>query len=127
MDGSASTFDAYVDQTGWPAGFPDGAVPPWALAVWKEIGPGTRFRTFGPHTYCMVPRCKPERGKQFTTSPRLLNVFFGPATEAKAILHEEGLDHFLVEMDADLNDLLMCSALFSADEIHEHLGIRWTD
>jgi hypothetical protein len=127
MTGSASIYDAFVDQRGWPGRGPDGAVRPWALAVWKELGPGTRFWTFSGHTYCMVPGCRPEILPQFRLSPRLLDVLLGPPAQARAILHEERLDHFLVEMDDSLSDLLLCAPLFSADHIQDHLGTRWTD
>jgi len=125
VKGSASIFDAYVDQSGWPGRLPDGAIRPWTLAIWKEIGPGTRFRTFGIHTYCMLPHCRPERGSAFVT--RTLDVLFGSPTEAREILQHDGLDYFLIEMDGELSDPFMCAPLFSPDTMKEYLGIRWTD
>ena len=49
--GSFSIYDGYIHQRDWGVPYPnDGAVRPWALAIWKEIGPGTRFWTFAdPH------------------------------------------------------------------------------
>lgn len=125
--GSASIYDAFVDQRGWPGRSEDAAVRPWALAVWKELGPGTRFWTFTAHTYCMVPGCRPEIFGPFRLSPRALDILLGTAAQAQAILHEERLDHFLVEMDDDLRDFLLCAPLFAPDRIQDHLGTRWTD
>ena len=131
--GSASIYDGYINQSGWPGRGPgplpgpDGAVRPWALAIWKELGPNIRFWTFGVHTYCMVPRCRPEAFHSFRMSPRSLNIWLGEPTEARAILQQEGLNYFLVEMDDTLRDVLLCSPLFSPDKIGDYLGIRWTD
>jgi hypothetical protein len=125
--GSASIYDAFVDQKGWSGRFGDPAIRPWALAVWKELGPGARFWTFSNHTYCMVPGCRPEIFDAFRLSPRTLDIMLGPPAQAQAILHEERLDHFLVEMDDGLRDLLMCAPLFAPDRIQDHLGTRWTD
>src|SRR5215217_441586 len=63
----------------------------------------------------------------FRMSPRSLNIWLGEPTEARAILQQEGLNYFLVEMDDTLRDVLLCSPLFSPDKIGDYLGIRWTD
>jgi hypothetical protein len=75
----------------------------------------------------MVPGCRPEAFYSFRMSLRSLNVFLGEATEARAILQQEGLNYFLVEMDDGFTDPLPCSALFSPDRIGDYLGIKWTD
>ena len=127
VTGSFSIYDAYVNQTGWPARGPDGAVRPWALAVWKLLGPGTRFWTFSVHTYCMLPGCRPEAILLFRMSPRSLNILLGEPTEARAIFQQEKLNYFLLEMEDNFRDLLPCSALFSPDRIGAYLGTKWTD
>jgi hypothetical protein len=125
--GSFSIYDAFVNQTAWPGRVPEGAVRPWALAVWKELGPGVRFWTFSVHSYCMLPGCRPEAYFSFRMSPRSLNILLGEATEARAIFQQEGLNYFLLEMDDDFRDPLPCSALFSPDHIADYLGTKWTD
>jgi len=133
VGGSASIYDGYLNQSGWPGRGPgpgpgpDGAVRPWALAVWKELGPNTRFWTFGVHTYCMLPGCRPEAFHSFRMSPRVLDILLREPTAARAILQEEKLNYFLVEMDDSLRDTLLCSPLFSPDQIGNYLGIKWTD
>ena len=127
VGGRFSIYDAYVHQMGWPGRSPDGAIRPWALAVWRHLGPETRFWTFGVHTYCMLPGCVPESMYSFRMSPRSLDILFGPADQAKAIFQQEGLNYFLIEMDDAIHDQLMCTALFSPDQIKDHLGIKWTD
>ena len=125
--GRYSIYEAYVDQKGWPGRSPDGAVRPWALAVWQQLGPNVRFWTFGVHTYCMLPGCRPEAMNSFRLSPHALDILFGPPGQAKTILQQEELNYFLVEMDDGINDQLMCSALFSPDQIGQWLGVKWTD
>jgi hypothetical protein len=127
LAGSQSIYDSYTNQSGWPGRHPDGAVRPWALAVWRQLGPNTRFWTFGVHTYCMLPGCRPETYFSFRMSPRSLEILLGEPSEARAILQQEGLNYFLVEMDDRLRDTVLCSPLFSADHIGNHLGIAWTD
>jgi hypothetical protein len=63
----------------------------------------------------------------FRMSPRSLDILFGPPDQAKAIFQQEGLNYFLIEMDDTLHEKLMCTALFSPDQIKDHLGIKWTD
>jgi hypothetical protein len=125
--GSASIYDSYKHQPGWAGREPDGAIRPWALAVWKQLGPGARFWTFANHTYCMVPGCRPEAAYSFRMSPRSLDIWFGAPDEARSLLRQEGLNYFLVEMDDRLSDPLLCSALFSPDRIANDLGMKWTD
>jgi hypothetical protein len=60
-------------------------------------------------------------------SPRSLDILLGPPDHAKAIFQQERLNYFLIEMDDTLRDELMCSALFSPDQIKDHLGVEWTD
>jgi hypothetical protein len=60
-------------------------------------------------------------------SPRSLNILLGEANQARAIFQAEQLNYFLVEMDEDLTDPLLCSALFSPEQIGAHLGTKWTD
>jgi hypothetical protein len=127
VSGSYSIYDAYVDQRGWSGRSPEGGVRPWALAVWRQIGPETRFWTFGVHTYCMLPGCVPESMYSFRMSPRSLDILFGPPDQAKAIFQQEGLNYFLIEMDDSIHDQLMCTALFSPDQIKDRFGIKWTD
>lgn len=125
--GRYSIYDAYVDQKGWLGRSPDGAVRPWALAVWQQLGPDVRFWTFGNHTYCMLPGCRPEAMTSYRLSPHALDILFGPPGQAKTILQQEKLNYFLVEMDDGINDQLMCSALFSPDQIGKWLGVKWSD
>ena len=126
--GSFSIYDGYIHQRDWASPYPnDGAVRPWALAVWKELGPGARFWTFGNHTYCMLPRCQVQQFFSMRMSPRSLDIFLGDAPQARAIFQEEALNYFLIEMDEDLTDPLPCSPLFSPERIADYLGIKWTD
>ncbi len=126
--GSFSIYDGYIHQRDWVGTDPnDGAVRPWALAVWKEIGRGTRFWSFGVHTYCMLPDCRVQQFFSMRLSPRSFDIFLGEAPQARAILQEEKLDYFLIEMDDGLVDPLPCSALFSPEHIADYLGIKWTD
>jgi hypothetical protein len=127
VSGHYSIYDAYVDQKAWPGRSPEGGIRPWGLAIWRVLGPGARFWAFDYHTYCMLPDCRPETMSSFRLSPRALDILLGPADQAKAILQEENLNYFLVGMDSNPNDRLMCSALFSPDQIGQRLGIKWTD
>jgi hypothetical protein len=124
--GSFSVYDGYIHQRDWVSSN-DGAVRPWALAIWKQLGPGTRFWTFGIHTYCMLPHCQVQQFFSMRMSPRSFDVFLGDAPQARAILQEEKLDYFLIEMDDALFDPLSCSALFSPERIADYLGVKWTD
>jgi hypothetical protein len=127
VTGRYSIYDSYVDQAGWPGRSPEGAIRPWAHAVWKELGPGTRFWVFDVHTYCMLPDCRPETFMSFRMSPRSMDVMLGNASQARQILQQEGLDYFLIAMDDQVVDALPCTELFSPDHIAEHLGVKWRD
>jgi len=125
--GRYSIYDSYKDQSGWPGRDPDGAIRPWAFAVWKVLGPGVRFWVFDAHTYCMLPGCRPEAITSFRLSPRSIQILTGKAKEARDILQQEGLNYFLIAMDDRLQDALPCTELFSPDHIAEHFGVKWGD
>jgi hypothetical protein len=127
VSGDASIYDAFVNQSGWPGRGNDPAVRPWALAVWKELGPGGRFLSSSNLTYCMLPGCRPEISNSYRSSDRFLDIMLGSPEQARAILHANGLDFFLVEMDLAVKDLLLCAPLFSPDRIQNNLGVRWSD
>ena len=127
ITGKFSIYDSYVDQSGWPGRGPDGAIRPWALDTWKQLGPGVRFWVFDVHTYCMLPGCRPEAITSFRLSPRSIEILTGKAKEARDILQQDGLDYFLIAMDDRVQDPLPCTELFSPDHIAEHFGVKWRD
>ena len=61
VGGQYSIYDAYRDQSGWPA-LPDSrAIYPGVYEAWKSIGPGKRIWSFNVHSYCMIPGCRVEK------------------------------------------------------------------
>ncbi|WP_421999498.1 hypothetical protein [Reyranella sp.] len=126
-DGRYSIFDAYRDQSGWPA-LPDStAIYPGMHEAWKSIGPGRRLWTFNVHTYCMLPGCRAESHISSRLSPRRTEILYGSPEVARKVLQEEGLHYFFIATRRDIRDPMICTPLFSPDTIRDYLGVKWSD
>jgi hypothetical protein len=127
VDGQYSIYDAYKDQSGWPA-LPDSrAIYPGMYEAWKSIGPGKRLWSFNVHSYCMVPGCRVESHLSSKMLVDRASVLFGTAAVAKQALQDAGLNYFFISTYLDIRDPLICTPLFSPDTIRDHLGVKWTD
>ena len=83
VDGQYSIYDAYRDQSGWPA-LPDSrAIYPGVYEAWKSIGPGKRIWSFNVHSYCMIPGCRVESHLSSKMLVDRASVLFGTAEVAK--------------------------------------------
>ena len=126
-DGQYSIYDAYKDQSGWPA-LPDSrAIYPGAYEAWRSVGPGHRIWSFNVHSYCMVPGCRIESHLSSKMSAHRAEILFGSADVAKATLRREGLNYFFISTYLDIRDPLICTPLFSPDTIRDHFGVKWTN
>jgi hypothetical protein len=126
-DGQYGIYDAYKDQSGWPA-LPDSrAIYPGIYEAWKSIGPGKRIWSFHVHSYCMAPGCRVESHISSKMSAQRADILFGSAEEAKRALQKDGLDYFFISTYLDIRDPLICTPLFSPDTIADHFGVKWTD
>ena len=127
VGGQYSIYDAYRDQSGWPA-LPDSrAIYPGMYEAWKSIGPGKRIWSFNVHSYCMVPGCRVESHLSSKMLVDRASVLFGTAEVAKEALQHAGLNYFFISTYLDIRDPLICTPLFSPDTIRDHLGVKWTD
>jgi hypothetical protein len=125
--GQYSIYDAYKDQSGWPA-LPDSrAIYPGMYEAWKSVGPGKRIWSFNVHSYCMVPGCRVESHLSSKMSAQRADILFGSADTAKAALQRDGLNYFFISTYLDIRDPLICTPLFSPDTIAEHFGVQWTN
>jgi hypothetical protein len=125
--GQYSIYDAYKDQSGWPA-LPDSrAIYPGMYEAWKSVGPGQRIWSFNVHGYCMVPGCRVEGHLSSKMSVHRAEILFGSAGAAEATLRREGLNYFFISTYLDIRDPLICTPLFSPDTIGDHLGVKWTN
>jgi hypothetical protein len=126
-DGQYSIYDAYKDQSGWPA-LPDSrAIYPGMYEAWKSVGPGKRIWSFNVHSYCMAPGCRVESHLSSKMSVQRADILFGSADAAKAALQRDGLNYFFISTYLDIRDPLICTPLFSPDTIAEHFGVQWTN
>jgi hypothetical protein len=125
--GQYSIYDAYKDQSGWPA-LPDSrAIYPGMYEAWKSIGPGKRIWSFNVHSYCMVPGCRVESHLSSKMSAQRADILFGSVDTAKTALQRDGLNYFFISTYLDIRDPLICTPLFSPDTIAEHFGVQWTN
>ena len=125
--GQYGIYDAYKDQSGWPA-LPDSrAIYPGMYEAWKSIGPGKRIWSFNVHSYCMVPGCRVESHLSSKMSVHRADILFGSADTAKSALQRDGLNYFFISTYLDIRDPLICTPLFSPDTIAEHFGVKWTN
>jgi hypothetical protein len=126
-DGQYGIYDAYKDQSGWPA-LPDSrAIYPGIYEAWKSIGPGKRIWSFHVHTYCMAPGCRVESHISSKMSAQRADILFGSAEVAKRALQRDGLNYFFISTYLDIRDPLICTPLFSPDTIADHFGVKWTN
>lgn len=125
--GRYSIFDAYRDQSGWPALPNSTAIYPGMYEAWKSIGPGHRLWSFNVHSYCMLPGCRVESHISSKMSARRADILYGPPEVARQILHDEGLDYFFIATRLDIRDPLICTRLFAPDTISRYMGAKWTD
>jgi hypothetical protein len=125
--GQYSIYDAYKDQSGWPA-LPDSrGIYPGMYEAWKSLGPGKRIWSFNVHSYCMVPGCRVESHLSSKMSVHRADILFGSADTAKTALQRDGLNYFFISTYLDIRDPLICTPLFSPDTIAEHFGVKWTN
>jgi hypothetical protein len=125
--GQYSIYDAYKDQSGWPA-LPDSrAIYPGMYEAWKSIGLGKRIWSFNVHSYCMAPGCRVESHLSSKMSVQRADILFGSAETAKTALQRDGLNYFFISTYLDIRDPLICTPLFSPDTIAEHFGVQWTN
>jgi hypothetical protein len=125
--GQYSIYDAYRDQSGWPA-LPDSrAIYPGMYEAWKSVGPGKRIWSFNVHSYCMAPGCRVESHLSSKMSAQRADILFGSADTAKTALQRDGLNYFFISTYLDIRDPLICTPLFSPDTIAQHFGVQWTN
>jgi len=125
--GQYGIYDAYKDQSGWPA-LPDSrAIYPGMYEAWKSVGPGKRIWSFNVHSYCMAPGCRVESHLSSKMSAQRADILFGSADTAKTALQRDGLNYFFISTYLDIRDPLICTPLFSPDTIAQHFGVQWTN
>ena len=123
-----SIYDAYVDQKAWPGRSLEGGIRPWGLAIWRVLGPGTRFWAFESHTYCMLRDCLSGNDVAPSGYLRARSTFcLVQQIRRKQSSRRKTSIIFWLEWIPTPMTQMMCSALFSPDQIGERLGIKWTD
>jgi len=127
VSGRYSIDTAYSTQYGPPPRQEWGAIYSGARGAYSVVGPGTPIWSLHIHTYCMLPDCLIESYPSFVMTHQWNRVMFGTPDEAEQTLHAAHLDYFLFTREDDIRDPLPLSPLFSADNIGQFLGIRWTD
>jgi hypothetical protein len=127
VSGRYSIDTAYSTQYGPPPRQEWSAIYAGARGSYGVVGPGTPIWSFHIHTYCMLPDCLVESYPSFLMTHHWERVMFGTPDEAEQTLHTAHLDYFLFTREDDIRDPLPLSPLFSADNIGQFLGIRWTD
>lgn len=125
--GRMSIADAFTNQSGWPTRFAYGAIHPGTLKAFQQVPRGARIWSFHIHSYCMAPDCRIESADSFVMSPHTFELMFGPAEDARALLHREGLDYFILSTDLGVRDWHIAAPLLAPDHIADNLGIKWTD
>ena len=127
VGGHYGIYNAYLDQSGWPA-LPDSrATYPGVFEAWKAVGPDKRLWSFNVHSYCMVPGCRIESHLSSRMAIDRTAILAGTAEQAKAALQREGLNYFFISTYLDIRDVLICTPLFSPDSIGNYLGVKWTN
>jgi len=127
VDGRYSIYDAYKDQSGWPALPNSRAIYPGIYEAFKIIGKGKRLWSFNVHGYCMVPGCRAETILSSKMSANRAEILFGSADVARAALQRDGLNYFFISTFLDIRDPLICTPLFSPDTIRDYMGVKWTN
>lgn len=127
VDGRYSIYDAYRDQSGWPALPKSGAIFPPIFEAWKTMKPGSRLWSFHVHTYCMVPGCYVESHLTSNLSAERDAILTGTAEEERAALQRAGVNDFFISLDLDIRDPMICTPLFSPDTIGDYMGVKWMD
>ncbi len=122
-----SIYDAYRDQSGWPALPGSTAIYPGIHEAWKAVGPGVRIWSFNVHSYCMVPGCRVESHLSSRLDKDRAVILSGAADDARAAFQRAGLNYFFISTRLDVRDVLVCTPLFAPETIASHLGIKWAD
>jgi hypothetical protein len=101
-----------------------GVFPP-AVAIREVTGPAARVYTLNLNNYCMAPECELESFVSFALRRDWHEILFEPAPRARAVLEAQGLNYFLIDLDADVIDIFQHSPLLCPANIQNNLEVAW--
>jgi hypothetical protein len=102
------------------------------LLATSAVPAGSRVYSFNTHEYCMLPDREVESFVSYALGKDWHEIMFEPPKRARSLLHQQGLDYFLVDLRSQedprsLEDIIQFSPLFCPENIANDLQVAWSE
>jgi len=116
--GSTSLASGFASTNGvfWPA-----------VAMRKVIGPTARVYTLNVNNYSTAPQCELESFVSFALHRDWHEILFEPAPRAREVLQAQGLNYFVIDLNAIVVDIIQYSPLLCPENIRDNFEVAWRE
>jgi hypothetical protein len=98
-----------------------------AVKIRKITGPNARVYTLNELNYSTAPDTELESFVSFSLHREWHEIMFAPSRRAREVLQAQGLNYFLIDLNALVVDTLQYSPLFCGANIRDNFQVAWKE